>query len=72
MTMDQDCPGKVTHCRHFFFLISIAWSVEEDDTLTKEKPAAKMEKPQNELRSKTTKIKFDAIFNVFVSRLVLA
>ena len=40
--------------------------------MTKEKPAAKMEKPQNELRSKTTKIKFDAIFNVFVSRLVLA
>ena len=33
MTIDQDFPGKVTHCRHVFFLNSITqWSVEEDDT----------------------------------------
>ena len=61
MTMDQDFPVKVTHCRDVFFLISIAqWSVEEEDTIMskvskgKEKPAPKMEKPQNVLRSKTT------------------
>ena len=61
--MDQDFPVKVTHCRDvsfFFFPISIAqWSVEEEDTIMskvskgKEKPAPKMEKPQNMLRSKT-------------------
>ena len=35
MTMDQDFPGKITHCRHpFFIVISFAqWSVEEDDTM---------------------------------------
>ena len=32
---------------------------------SKEKPATKMEKPQNEPSSKTTKIKFEAILNVF-------
>ena len=33
MTIDQDFPGKVTRCRHVFFLNSITqWSVEEDDT----------------------------------------
>ena len=54
MTMDQDFPGKVSHCRHSFLVISIAqWSVEEDDTIlgkvakAKEKPAAKKEKPEN-------------------------
>ena len=40
MTIDQDFPEKVTHCRHvfffffFFFLISIAQrNVEEDGTI---------------------------------------
>ena len=34
MTMDQDFPVKVTHCRLFSFFISIAqWSVEEDNTI---------------------------------------
>ena len=75
MTMDQDCPGK-SNPLQTLFLISIAWSVEEGDTImskvakSKEKPATKMEKPQNEPSSKTTKIKFEAILNVFFSRLV--
>ena len=49
----------------------IAWSVEEGDTImskvakSKEKPATKMEKPQNEPSSKTTKIKFEAILDFF-------
>ena len=32
---------------------------------SKEKPATKMEKPQNEPSSKTTKIKFEAILDFF-------
>ena len=34
MTVDQDFPEKVTHCRYVFLFISIAQrSVEEDDTI---------------------------------------
>ena len=48
--MDEDFPGKVTHCRHVFFIWIAQWSVEEEDTITikvakaKEKSATKMEK----------------------------
>ena len=58
---DQDFPGSNPLRTLFFFLISIAqWSVEEDNTImskvakAKEKPVAKMEKLQNELRGETT------------------
>ena len=60
MTTDQDFPGKETHCRHVFYISIAKWSVKEDDTVmskvakSKENPAAKMEKLQNVLRSKTT------------------
>ena len=48
MTMDQDFPGKVSHCRHSFLVISIVqWSVEEDDTILGKVAKAKKEKPEN-------------------------
>ena len=32
MTMDQDFPGKVLHCRHVFLYLA-QWSVQEDETI---------------------------------------
>ena len=60
MTLDQDFPGKVTHCNHVTFISIAQWSVEEDNTKMGKKPkakkdtAAKMKKPENVLRGKTT------------------
>ena len=86
-TMDPDFSGKVTHCRQvFFFFISIAqWSVEEDDTIIskvakgKGKTRGKNEKNQKmswgerqRIDIQLSKLPFEAIVNVFVSRLVIA
>ena len=60
MTLYQDFPGKVTHCNHVTFISIAQWSVEEDNTKMGKKPkakkdtAAKMKKPENVLRGKTT------------------
>ena len=58
MTIDQDFPEKVTHCRHvffffffffFFFLISIAQrSVEEDGTIMSKVTGKCAEEQDNE------------------------
>ena len=61
MTMDQDCPRKETPCRHVFFQSQSLRGALRRTTQwwaklpkAKKKPAAKREKSQNELRSKTT------------------
>ena len=62
MTLDQDFPGKVTHCDHVAFISIAWWGVEEDNTKMDKKPkakkdaAAKMKKPENVLRGKTTNL----------------
>ena len=33
MTMDQDFPGKVIHCRQVFCYSIAQWSIEEDDVV---------------------------------------
>ena len=33
MTMDQNFPGKETHCGPFFYISIAQWSVEKDDTI---------------------------------------
>ena len=49
--MDQDFPGKVTHCWHLFLYLDRSKSVEEDDTIMnkvakgKGKPRQKWKKP---------------------------
>ena len=85
MTIDQDFPGKVTHCRHVFFLNSIAqWSVKEDDTKMsqvakgKGKPWQKWKNrkmcwgARQRIDRQLSELRFEAIVNVFVSRPVLA
>ena len=53
-------PGKRNPLQTRFYISIAKWSVKEDDTVmskvakSKENPAAKMEKLQNVLRSKTT------------------
>ena len=74
MMMGQDFLGKVTHCRHVKRTTQYWAKLPKP----KAKPVAKMEKPQNVLRSKTTnwqtvsKLWSEPIVNVFVSGLVLA
>ena len=74
-------PGKSNPLQTRLFFISIAqWSVEENDTImskvakSKGKPAAKMEKPQTLLMSKTmnrhTAFKITIRGDCFLSRLV--
>ena len=74
-------PGKSNPLQTRLFFISIApWSVEENDTImskvakSKGKPAAKMEKPQTVLMSKTmnrhTAFKITIRGDCFLSRLV--
>ena len=81
--MDQDFPGKVTHCRHVYFLSRSHRRALKRTTQywakllkVKEKPAAKMEKLQTVLRSKTmsrhTAFKITIRGDSFLSRLVLA
>ena len=76
MTMDQNFPGKETHCGPFFYISIAQWSVEKDDTImgkvakAKEKPAAKMGKQR--IDRQFSKLRFIGVVNVLVSRLLLA
>ena len=62
MTMDQDFPGKVTHCRYFFFFyldrsverLGGRYNYVQSCQRQRKKPAVKMEKQENELRNKIT------------------
>ena len=83
-TMDQDFPRKVTHCWHLFLYLDRSKSVEEDDTIMS-KVAKGKGKPRQKWKNREpgwgarqridiqlSKLRFEAIVNVFVSRLVLA
>ena len=82
-TMDQDFPRKVTHCWHLFLYLDRSKSVEEDDTIMS-KVAKGKGKPRQKWKNRElgwgarqridiqlSKLRFEAIVNVFVSRLVL-
>ena len=62
--MDQDFPGKETHCLHFFFflffffLISIAkWSVKEDDAMMN-----KVAKGEEKTRSNNMEARYESLY----------
>ena len=83
--MDQRFPGKENPLQKRFYIAVAQRSVEEDDTILSKVAKAegktrgkKMEKPQNVLRParqridrQLSKLRLEAIVNVYVSRLVL-
>ena len=76
-TMDQDFPGKVTHCWHLFLYLDRSKSVEENDTIMS-KVAKGKGKPRQKWKNREpgwgarqridiqlSKSRFEAIVNVF-------